>query len=76
MDNKNKNKIIFDNDDNLEKFYDKYGYEPDEQTSEIQNTSIGYVKKLSKNIWYHTLFPAKNLNLFGITNNFKTLFIY
>ena len=31
--------IEFDDDDELEKFYEEYGYEPDEQSAEIQQKS-------------------------------------
>ena len=33
--------VCFKNDDCLEDFYNIYGYEPDEQPSEIQNKNIG-----------------------------------
>ena len=76
IDNKNINKVIFDNDNNLENFYDKYGYEPDEQINEIQNTSIGYINKISKNIWYETLFNENKFNDLVIKNDTNSLFIY
>ena len=73
-----RNKIIFDNDDNLENFYEKYGYEPDEQTSEIQDMSIGYIDKISKKDWYESIFDENNLNEFVIDNSIEkdSLFIY
>jgi hypothetical protein len=73
-----KNKIIFDDDDNLENFYEKYGYEPDEQTTEIQDMSMGYIDKISKKDWYETIFDENNLNEFVIDNSIKkdSLFIY
>jgi len=40
IDSENK-KIIFNSDDNLENFYEKYGYEPDEQSVDIQNRTLG-----------------------------------
>jgi hypothetical protein len=40
IDSENK-KIIFNSDDNLEIFYEKYGYEPDEQSVDIQNRTLG-----------------------------------
>ena len=33
-------KILFKDDDELEEFYEKYGYEPDEQSKETQEKSI------------------------------------
>ena len=73
-----RNQIIFDNDDNLENFYEKYGYEPDEQTTEIQDTSIGHIDKISKKYWYETIFDENNLNEFVIANliDKDCLFIY
>lgn len=35
-------KVVFDNEDDYELFYDKYDYEPDEQSLEIQMNCIGY----------------------------------
>ena len=35
--------VCFKNDDYLEDFYNIYGYEPDEQSSEIQNKNIGSI---------------------------------
>jgi len=35
-----KKTVVFENDDDLEKFYDKYGYEPDEQSLEIQKRCL------------------------------------
>lgn len=37
---KNNQKVVFKNDDDLEKFYEEYGYEPEEQAGEVQVTSI------------------------------------
>ena len=54
-------KIKFDSDDNLENFYSKYGYEPDEKTKEIQYKSIGHISKISKKIWYETPVRIENL---------------
>jgi len=38
-------KIIFNDDDNLEIFYQNYGFEPDEQKIEIQEKTIQNIKK-------------------------------
>ena len=40
-------KVVFINDDCLEKFYELYGYEPDEQKKEIQEKSIIQITKAS-----------------------------
>jgi len=39
--NDEKKRVDFDDENNLEDFYDHYGYEPDEQKAEIQAMSIG-----------------------------------
>jgi hypothetical protein len=36
--------IYFSNDDKLEEFYDMYGFELDEQSKEVQNKSLKYIK--------------------------------
>ena len=45
-------KIVFENDDLLEEFYDSYGYELDEQSKIIQNQSIETIYKITWKIWY------------------------
>ena len=44
--------VEFENDDLLETFYDTFGYEPDEQSIDIQNQSIGEVE----GDWYESVF--------------------
>ena len=40
------NKLVtFSSDDTLEEFYEKYGYEPDEQKKEMQNKTIQEIRK-------------------------------
>ena len=43
IDAKNKN-VVFDDDDN-DDFYDVYGYEPDEQTADVENKTIQDIRK-------------------------------
>jgi hypothetical protein len=43
IDAKNKN-VVFD-DDNMDDFYDVYGYEPDEQTVDVENKTIQDIQK-------------------------------
>lgn len=49
--NKRKKEIEFLDDDEMEEFYQKFGYEPDEQTKEIQEKSIKKIKSISFNNW-------------------------
>jgi len=48
--NDEKEEICFEDDESLELFYDKYGYEPDEQSKKIQDKSIGEIKNNTS--WY------------------------
>ena len=50
------NKVIFENEDEEEEFYEHYGYEPDEQKKEVQERSIQEIlknKKASVSTFYH-----------------------
>ena len=41
--NHEKHELIFKNDDDHETFYETYNYEPDEQSKDVQDKSIGAV---------------------------------
>ena len=43
--NKEAKEVTFEEDDDLEQFYDKYGLEPDEQHLEIQHKSTGIINR-------------------------------
>ena len=60
--------IEFENDDILEEFYDRFGYEPDEQPIEIQQQSIGALE----DDWYKTVFCEEPCIKF----NDGVLFVY
>ena len=50
------NKVLFENEDCEEDFYEHYGYEPDEQKKEVQERSIQEIltnKKASVSTFYH-----------------------
>lgn len=53
--NKKKKEIEFLDDDEMEAFYQKYGYEPDEQTKEIQEKSIKKIKSIAFKEWLEYL---------------------
>ena len=53
--NKKKKEIEFLDDDEMEEFYEKFGYEPDEQTKEIQEKSIKKIKSIGFNEWLEYL---------------------
>lgn len=58
-DSKN-HKIVFrddPNDDKYESFYEKYGYELDEQPSDIQDKSALEIPEMEYKIWFEYCFP-------------------
>jgi hypothetical protein len=58
-------KITFNDDDHLEDFYSKYGYEPDEQSIETESKRI--IKMASHNWkkWYESIFSQKPIYEFN-----------
>jgi hypothetical protein len=46
-------KIIFEHDDDLEAFYDKYNYEPDEQKKDVQNKTIQEIEHIRTWVSYY-----------------------
>lgn len=54
-------KVEFENDDLLEDFYDAFGYEPDEQSAETQDQTIGEVD----GDWFQTVFDETPCINFG-----------
>ena len=53
--------VIFKSDDDNEKFYEKFGYEPDEQSWDIQNKSINTYDNLNICDWLEDLFPNEKI---------------
>lgn len=58
VDDKNK-KIIFNNEDEEEEFYEAYNYEPDEQSLEVQEKSTCDIQKSTLNDWINNTFTEK-----------------
>lgn len=58
--NHEKKEIEFDCDDDLDEFYDHFGYEPDEQKMEVQHRNIGPIK--SNTTWKSVL--EKNYGIY------------
>ena len=54
-------KIIFNDDESEEKFYRLYGYEPDEQKLEVQDKSIGFIKKVYNWKWFYDTYKKNGL---------------
>jgi len=52
-------KIIFEDDDQQDEFYNKYGYEPDEQPKEVQELSIKEIPYSRLDNWINELFIKK-----------------
>ena len=54
-------KIIFNDDESEEKFYRLYGYEPDEQKLEVQEKSVGSIKKEYNWKWFYDTYKKNGL---------------
>ena len=51
-----KQKIEFEDDDELEEFYSQWGYEPDEQSQEIINKRMFEIEENNWKKWYENIF--------------------
>lgn len=63
-------KVEFMNDDLMEEFYTQYGYEPDEQTLEVQERNIGSIKNIEwinfyENYKNNGFYCCDKINLLG-----------
>ena len=56
-----RSRVTFDDDDDLEAFYDAYGLEPDEQSKHTQEQGIVNIPLVSWVSWHDTLFHEKCL---------------
>ena len=68
--NNKKELIDFENDNDLEEFYEEYGYEPDEQSKEVQEKSIKKIEKLVLKKWINGLFKNQ------LTKNIRIKIVY
>ena len=57
--NKKKQTIDFKDEDEYEEFYEEYGYEPDEQSSDIQEKSICKMENFTIKNWINSIFDKK-----------------
>jgi hypothetical protein len=69
IDDENK-KIVFNDDDEIESFYEQYGYEPDEQSCETQNKLFGFLPKNNWNKWFQEIFQD-NHSIYEFKDDFK-----
>tara|TARA_B110000285_G_scaffold235483_2_gene317508 strand:- start:1461 stop:2534 length:1074 start_codon:yes stop_codon:yes gene_type:complete len=60
--NKKKQTIDFKDDDEYEEFYEEYGYEPDEQSDDVQGKSICKMENLTIKMWINSVFNKKLKN--------------
>ena len=51
--------IEFQDDDELDKFYEEYGYEPDEQNAEIQQKSSIEIGRTNLKLWLNSIFKKQ-----------------
>tara|TARA_B000000475_G_scaffold174759_1_gene140529 strand:- start:7420 stop:8448 length:1029 start_codon:yes stop_codon:yes gene_type:complete len=57
--NEKKQTIDFKDEDEYEEFYEEYGYEPDEQSSDIQEKSICKMENFTIKNWINSIFDKK-----------------
>lgn len=57
--NDEKQTIEFKNEDELEEFYENYGFDPDEQKLDIQEKSIKKIKNKKLSDWLNSIFKKK-----------------
>jgi hypothetical protein len=58
-------KITFNDDDQMEDFYSKYGYEPDEQSNETESKRIIKMDSHNWKKWYESVFSQKPIYEFN-----------
>lgn len=63
------NKIIFNDDDELEEFYSQFGYDPDEQSYETENKHIINMPQNNWKTWYENIFTEKPI--YEFKNDFR-----
>ena len=54
-----KQTVEFKNEDELEEFYENYGYDPDEQKLDVQEKSIKKIKNIKLSDWLNSIFKKK-----------------
>lgn len=52
------NRLLFENDSDLENFYELYGYEFDEQSLQVQELSLLEIKKISSINWIDSIYSS------------------
>ena len=56
-----KHRLVFKDDDKMEEFYTKYGYEPDEQPVSVQEKSIMEIKCVRNWKWFNNTYLLNGL---------------
>ena len=70
---KKKKKLIFQDDDELEEFYEKYGYEPDEQGNDVLDKIIPELFiDINCNHWISQIFSTDTI--IQLPDDLKLLF--
>ena len=68
--NDKKKTIKFEDENEYEEFYEEYGYEPDEQSKEVQEKSIKEIGKNTLKNWINDIFETK------LTKNIRVKVVY
>jgi hypothetical protein len=68
--NNKKELIDFEDEDEYEEFYEEYGYEPDEQSKEVQEKSTKVIEKNTLKNWINDIFETK------LTKNIRIKVVY
>jgi len=73
--NPNTKEIDFKNETYLEKFYEKYGYEPDEQSQDVHDKAYIPIQKQSISKWLNTVFGMNSSHYINNDNAVNSIIV-
>ena len=73
--NPNTKEIDFKNETYLEKFYEKYGYEPDEQSQDVHDKAYIPIQKQSISKWLNTIFGMNSSHYINNDNAVNSIIV-
>jgi hypothetical protein len=65
------NKIVFNDDAEMEEFYSQFGYDPDEQTCETENKRVVTMPEHNWKTWYDDIFQQTPTPLYTFDDEFR-----